>query len=171
MESRGHRAVQWMSVYRVTQAANYHLRLLTHFPLAQLTHKSGLLRQHQFLFLVLLLSSTKPRQSSLRPLLTHEDQSPTLPQSHSWPQIKAYPRSYSSWTFRFSICKMFSEFVFSNTHRNKCQKRCLSPPLFNPLSIPLEYGFSQSLNFTPSGPSSPIPPLPPLPKCSSTTRT
>lgn len=79
VESRGHRAVQWMSVYRATQAANYHLRLLTHFPLAQLTHKSGLLRQHQFLFLVLLLSSTKPRQSSLWPLLTHEGHLPLYP--------------------------------------------------------------------------------------------
>lgn len=98
-EGRGHLFVQWRSLYIATQAAYYHTRLLTPFPLAQLTYKSGLLRQHQFLFPVLLLSSTKPHHSSPWPLLTHEGQTPTLPRFHSWSRIKTFPQSYSKLDF------------------------------------------------------------------------
>lgn len=40
-------------------------RLLAHFHWTQFIHKSDLLRRHQLLFPVLLLSPTKPHQSSL----------------------------------------------------------------------------------------------------------
>lgn len=167
MESRGHPAVQRRSLYAATPAANYHLRLLTHFPLAQLTHKSGLLRQNQFLFLVLLLILRKatPELPELWPLLTHQGQSPTLPQSHSRSQIKAYPQSYSKLDFTIFYLQNVLRICLLKHTLEQTSRKVSQPSFIQSSLIPLEYGFSQSLHFIPSGPPAPIPPLPPCLRC------
>lgn len=97
--SSSHLAVQLRSLQITEGEATHQPRLLTHFPLAQLTHKSGLLRQHQFLFLVLLLCSVKPHQSSLWTLLTHDVCLILTPQSHSCSPIRTFPHSHSKSDF------------------------------------------------------------------------
>lgn len=130
-------ATQW-GLCITTQGADYQPRPLIHVPLAQLTHKSGLLRKYQFLSLVLLSSVVKPHQSSLRPLLTHGV--PVSPSTHSWSQvtwsqIKTFLRHSKLDFLLFSTCRIFPEIVSPSQMHSKTNvlKSCLSPPWLSPI--------------------------------------
>lgn len=168
-------ATQW-GLCITTQGADYQPRPLIHVPLAQLTHKSGLLRKYQFLSLVLLSSVVKPHQSSLRPLLTHG-----VPVSPSTPRPTLGLRSLglrskrSSQSFKVGLSPVFhlqnipwNCLPFSNALQNKCLKKLSQSSLTQSYSVSLKYGFSKSLDFLPSAPFSLIPP--PHPKTQQHTR-
>lgn len=80
-------------LYGNTQGVNCQPKLLVHLHWTQFIHKSDLLRQHQFLFPVLLLSPTKPHQSSLGHRWFTASHLFLSPKFHSWSQIKTFPHS------------------------------------------------------------------------------
>lgn len=111
-------------------------RLFAHFHWTQFIHKSDLLRQHQFLFPVLLLSPTKPHQSSLGHRWFTASHLFLSPKFHSCSQIKTFPHSQlRKESFRLGLpCFLHILWIclpYSNIGQDKCQKRCLSSAFLN----------------------------------------
>lgn len=111
-------------------------RLLIYFPLAHLSHKSGLLRKHQFLFLVLLLTSVKPPKAPPGHCWLMMPLSPLLPLILLLVSDQNVPHSHSKLDFPVFYLQNSPEFVSPSQMlpRTNVKKSCRSPLWLNPVS-------------------------------------
>lgn len=135
-------------------------RRLIYFPLAHLSHKSGLLRKHQFLFPVLLLSSVKPPKAPPGHCWLMMPLSPPLPLVLLLVSDQNVPHSHSKLDFPVFYLQNSPEFVSPSQMlpRTNVEKKLPQSSLTRSCFLGLEYGFSKSLDFSPSAPLSLIPP-------------